>query len=295
MAPSHLVLVTGAAGFLGRHTVSALRANGRRVVAVDQKFGVDLEGVEAKVQTNLADPSILADFTKGEQFSLIHLAWPMNRSGEFSDQAAAVATLGRLADWCAASRCLRVIGLGSAEEYGDRAGCLNETDAPGEGLSPYGWAKHAVGTLLTQWSARTGIPVFWMRPFIVYGPGQTGDMMIPYAVRMARERKEAQFTDGLQQRDLVHVEDIARALVRALECEPQRAGVYNLGSGCPVRVKDVLERIASKAGARDLFHLGARARRCSEPDTQYADIGKAKEQLNWEPSIRWEDGIDGLV
>ena len=74
-------------------------------------------------------------------------------------------------------------------------------------LTPYGWAKQAAGTMLRSWCERNGMPGYWMRPFLVYGPGQTGNMVIPYALEQAQRGEAARFSDGLQQRDFVFVDD----------------------------------------------------------------------------------------
>jgi len=185
----------------------------------------------------------------------------------------------------------KVIAMGSAAEYGVRSGLIHEYDPPMEPLSPYGWAKRSAWMLASSWSRRTSIPLIWLRPFIIYGPGQRGDMMLPYAMAKAKAGEQAEFTDGLQERDFVHVTDVARAIRLAVEASCPGPHAINLGTGCPVKVRDVILAIARQYNAEHLFHLGARPRRPGEPERQVADVSLARELLQWIPKVDWEDGV----
>jgi nucleoside-diphosphate-sugar epimerase len=292
------IIVTGAEGFLGRQVVARLVAAGHPVIAVDRiaHEGEAQPGVVYH-QNDLSDPATLhpCPVVPASPFTLVHLAWDMRRHVGFVEQAEQVRLFAALLDHWTGKGLQRMVGMGSAEEYGSREGMLCETDSPEGLLSPYGWAKCAAGGLVRSWSARAGIPVWWLRPFIIYGPGQKGDMMIPYAMTCAREGREAEFTDGLQRRDFVHVGDVADAIVCAVQAEAAGFRVCNLGRGEPVAVRDVLMAIADGCGVRSLFHLGARPRRSGEPDVQVADTTEAREQLGWSAKIDWRDGIEEMV
>ena len=122
-------------------------------------------------------------------------------------------------------------------------------------------------------------------------------MAIPYALRCARERTTGEFSEGLQFRDFVHVDDVADGIAAAAlglpDLKPAFA-ICNLGRGEPVRLRDVLERIAVQTNSQDLFRFGARPMRPGEPQEQYADIAAAAELLGWRAKIPWAQGIDAL-
>jgi nucleoside-diphosphate-sugar epimerase len=292
------IIVTGSEGFLGRHVVARLVAGGHSVIAVDRiaHEGEALPGVVYH-QSDLSDPATLLPCSPEplHLFTLVHLAWDMRRHLGFVEQAEQVRLFAAVLESWAGRGLQRVVGMGSAEEYGSRDGVLRVADPPVGMLSPYGWAKRAAGELARNWSMRTGVPVWWLRPFIIYGPGQKGDMMIPYALTCAREGHEAEFTDGKQQRDFVHVEDVADAIVCAVQSESAGLRVGNLGRGEPVAVREVLMAIADGCGARSLFHLGARPRRPGEPEVQVADTTEARKQLGWSARIGWREGIEDMV
>lgn len=288
------IVITGAAGFLGREVVRACAMAGHSVLAVDRVETSSLAG--RAVRFLLADLSDPADLSKllsaaGPGAVLVHLAWDMRRHLGFAVQAEALRQFAALLDHAAAHGVTRVVAMGSAEEYGSAEGVLRETTASVPPLSPYGWAKRAAFDLAVAWGARSGVPVAWLRPFIIYGPGQRGEMMIPYAVERARRRERAEFTDGLQRRDFVHVADVADAVVRAAGASLPGVEPLNLGRGEGVAVADVLTTIARAFDAESCFQLGARPRRPGEPDLQVADTRRAESLLGWRARIGWQEGI----
>jgi len=289
--PSSLtVVVTGAAGFIGRRVVSRLIAKGLSVCAVDRApKPADLpEGVDYQC-TDLSENFPLLP----SKFILVHLAWNMNRANPDA-QKASVSGFSRL---LGTKGLLGVVGLGSAEEYGELEGCLSEDMAPGSRLSPYGQAKHEACRAVESWTSEPSHRAIWLRPFIVYGPGQRGNMMIPYALRCAAERQPADFSAGLQFRDFVHVDDVVEGIVQAALSVAGKGDAFlicNLGGGKPVQVREVLERIARQTNSQELFHLGARPMRAGEPEEQFASVVAADAVLGWQARISWEVGIDGL-
>ena len=290
MNASPQIVVTGAAGFIGQRVVARLAAAGATVVGVDR--APKPAGMPAGVEYRCGDLGKEIP-RRGGDFILVHLAWNMDRSDPKA-QAASVADFTRL---LGTNGLQGVVGLGSAEEYGDREGCLSEEMAPGLKLSAYGQAKSAACHAVELWSREPGRRAIWLRPFVVYGPGQGGNMAIPYALRCAKERSPAEFSEGLQFRDFVHVEDVADGIAQAalrLPAPGRAFTICNLGRGEPVKLRDVLERIALKTGAQDRFVFGARPMRGNEPKEQYAEVAAAERWLGWRARISWEAGVDDL-
>ena len=290
-----LTVVTGAHGFLGRHIVSRLAADGHQVLAVDRKafVGQVVEGVQYHL-SDLEDPATLIppDCEPVGRFALVHLAWDLrSRETSYKVQSEQVTTLAGLLDTWTGKGLSYVIAPGSAQEYGAKGGVLAEGVQPEEPLSPYGWAKRATFEMASSWSRRSGVGLLWLRPFIIYGPGQAGSMLVPYAVRQAMHGEQADFTDGKQTRDFVYVDDVVEAFSRGLGQQPQGIHELNLGSRDPVQVCDVLAAIADQFQARDNFHFGAKPRRLAEPDVQVADCTRAEQVLGWTPQVGWREGV----
>ena len=297
--PIVLIVITGAQGFLGQRVVAGLAEAGHQILAVDRKpmIGHPVEGVIYHV-SDLTDPDTLIppECEPVGAFGLVHLAWDMRRpESAYYIQSQQVTLLAGLLDsWCERGLQFLVVP-GSAQEYGSHTGKLSEDLAGLEPLTPYGWAKNSAYKMAVSWSKRTEIDLLWLRPFIVYGAGQAGNMLIPYAIRQAISGQHADFTDASQWRDFVHIDDVATAIIEGVS-QP-RSGVHtiNLGSGKATQVRSVLERIGESFGMLDHFHFGAIPRRPGEPEEQVAEIIRAKEILHWTPTIAWEAGIDRLV
>ena len=283
------IVVTGAAGFIGRRVVARLAVEAD-VIALDRT--PDPGGWPTGVEYRQLDLDREMPAFKGN-WILVHLAWSLDRA----NAAAQRESLQAFARLLGQAGLAGVVGLGSAEEYGEREGRLRENMAPGAKLSAYGQAKHAAGKALESWARGAGRKAVWLRPFVVYGPGQGGNMAIPYALRCARERIPGEFSEGLQFRDFVHVDDVADGIAAAALALPALKPAFvvcNLGWGEPVRLRDVLERIADQTNARNLFRFGARPMRPGEPQEQYAETSSAADLFGWRAKISWKKGIDAL-
>lgn len=284
------IVVTGAAGFIGRRVVDRLARTEADLTAMDRV--ADPGGWPAGVDYRQMDLDREMPGFKGK-WVLVHLAWSLDRANVAAQQES-LRTFARL---LGQDGLAGVVGLGSAEEYGEREGRLREDMAPGAKLSAYGQAKHAAGKALEAWARGAGRKAVWLRPFVVYGPGQGGNMAIPYALRCARERTPGDFSEGLQFRDFVHVDDVADGIAAAALALPALKPAFaacNLGRGEPVRLRDVLERIADQMNARELFRFGARPMRPGEPQEQFADVASAADLFGWRAKIPWKQGIDAL-
>ena len=289
------MVVTGAQGFLGRKVLARLAQQGHQLVAVDRNPVVNrpLDGVTYHV-SDLSDPETLLPgaFEGLGPFVLVHLAWDMRRpDAAYHIQASQVSLLAGLLDAWGSEGLHYLIAPGSAQEYGAQNGVLQESMSPREPLTPYGWAKHSACSMAASWAERTGVGLLWLRPFIVYGPEQTGAMLVPYAIRQALSKQPADFTDGEQLRDFVFVDDVVSAIVSGVERQLAGLNIVNLGGEEPVRVRDVLSEVARLYDAEGLWRFGARPRRQGEPEIQVADISRAKNLLDWRPTVPWREGL----
>jgi len=288
------VVVTGSEGFLGRHAVARLAADGHHVIAVDRVYHrADPAPGVINHHADLSEPQYLLPhgMESSGPFTLVHLAWDMRRYEGYAIQAEQIRQCADLLDYWGERGLQRVLAMGSAEEYGGRSGVLAEDDPGVFPLSAYGWAKHSTRDLVHFWSVKTGIPCTWLRPFIMYGPGQRGDMLIPSAIEAARQKRKTQFTDGRQCRDFIFIADVVEAMSLAVRAPLEGFQAFNLGRGEAVAVADVLMAIARRYDAADLFELGARPRRPGEPPLQVADTTRARERLGWSAKVGWSEGL----
>jgi dTDP-L-rhamnose 4-epimerase len=143
-----------------------------------------------------------------------------------------------------------------------------------------------------------GIPTTALRFFNVYGSRQalsnpyTGVAAI-FCARLLNDRPPLVFEDGKQQRDLVHVCDVARAVVAAAE-RPVAGEAINIGSGEALSVRDIAECLALELDKDIAPEIVGKYRR-GDIRHCYADISKARRLLHWEPQHAFRQGVTELV
>lgn len=165
--------------------------------------------------------------------------------------------------------------------------------------SVYAISKMDQELLCLSVGAAYGIDAVALRYFNAYGPRQalsnpyTGVAAI-FGSRLLNGRAPAIFEDGLQRRDFIHVRDVARATVLALESPQAKGHAINVGVGDPMTIRQVAETLAGALGVdvepeiTGLYRAGD-IRHC------WADTTKARELLGFEPDIAFTDGVKELV
>jgi dTDP-L-rhamnose 4-epimerase len=144
-----------------------------------------------------------------------------------------------------------------------------------------------------------GIPTLALRFFNVFGPHQalsnpyTGVLAI-FAARLLNNRPPLVFEDGRQRRDFVHVQDVARACVLALESD-HSGDVFNIGSGQSRTIQSVACDLARVMGQAKIAPEITGKYRAGDIRHCFADIGKSRALLGFEPRVTFEDGLDELA
>lgn len=250
------VLITGAAGFVGRHTVEAFNHIGYRVSAVDVRPSPDRPAYSAHwFRRNFADPSLLAEIADGRFRTVIHQAANSDTRAEATGELEETNTLGplRLAEACHAGGA-RLIYASSHAVYGTlrhRVPIAEDADCdPGRcsgPLNPYAASKLALDQ---QMRNRYGIGLEWigLRYTNVFGADETdkGSMasILSQLVRQtAHTGRIRVFDDSLTAaRDYIPVEAVVETIVRLAETElPVPPRVYNLGAGFAVSFAEIAQ------------------------------------------------------
>ncbi|MGW4765841.1 NAD-dependent epimerase/dehydratase family protein [Streptomyces pseudogriseolus] len=320
------VLVTGGAGFIGSHVVTALRERGHDPVVFDVRSdpAADVRAPDA-VRAALAGVDAVC-----HQAAMVGLGTGFADAPEYVSRndlgtavlltAMAEAGVGRLVlagsmvvygegrYVCAKHGVVRPGPRAEADLAAGRfeppcpvcgaalAPGLVAEDAPADPRNVYATTKLAQEHLAAAWARVTGGSAVSLRYHNVYGPGMPRDT--PYAgvasfFRSALARGEAPrvFEDGDQRRDFVHVRDVASANVAALEADP-RAGVltaYNTGSGIPHTVGDLAHALAEAHGGPSPVVTGEF--RLGDVRHITADSARLRAELGWKPEITFEEGM----
>ncbi|QGJ69061.1 Hypothetical protein PBC10988_7260 [Planctomycetales bacterium 10988] len=291
-----LNVITGSQGFVGKALVERLQQLHLPYLATtrltkDKKSLQVLNGICHFVDLSKPESLIPKRFFD-QPFRLIHLAWCTGERKSFQANAAQVHHLAGLLDYWTGKGLSEVIALGSAEEYAEAGGKLSDRSVPHGNFSPYGWGKRTAYHLVKSWAKKSDIKTSWLRPFIIYGPGQQGNMLIPYAIEKALNNESGDFTDGKQQRDFLYIDDLIDAVANVISIPHQGFKSYQLGNGSPIEVCEILQTIHLFGHCRSEWNYGAIPRRPGEPVEQYADIRRTKKELKWRPKIDFEEGIN---
>jgi nucleoside-diphosphate-sugar epimerase len=302
------VLVTGAAGFIGRASLEPLRAAGfevsavlspRRPDALD-RAGIALPETEVR-HVDLTDPAAVEALLEAARPThLLHFAW--------------IATPGLYWQseenyrWLSASRYLlaafgrrggvRAVMAGSCAEYDwSRVEVCDERSSPladeAGAATPYAACKIAMQRSLEEYGQAHGISTAWGRIFFQYGPGEHRDRLIASVIVNLLAGREARCTHGRQIRSFLHVVDVGAAFAALLASSVQ--GPVNIGSGERIAIGELLERLAREIRRPDLLQLGARPAPPGEPAVLVPDIGRLREEVGWSPRWRLDEGLKDTV
>lgn len=300
-----IYLVTGAAGFLGRYLVRALRAQGKTVRALDLCVPQDAEPEAEWRLGDVRDTEAVQKACAGVDV-VYHLAAliPQRRADAATMQAVNVGGTQHVLDASLARGVRRVVYLSSVEIFGVPAIVPCPEDGPLAPLGEYGRNKIAAEKACLQ-AVERGLEVTILRPPTIIGPGLAEPFLVGMLNDIRAGRPVMLLGKGQNRFQFVHVEDVVTACLIAAD-HPAAAGqAFHIGSADvpPIRsmVEEVIHRVGSTSTVRSIPVPLARVvmsllrplgKAPLEPEhlaiavADYLfDIGKARRMLSWEP--RW--------
>lgn len=284
---------------MGRHLVNRLLKEGVTLAIITRDKTSAKPDLGLKIQADLLDyPRLKHEVRSFAPEVIIHLAGvrPVGRSWAAVQQAYQVNLWGtmNLLRSLQGSPCKAIIMMGSAAEYGRSAAPYRENQAL-RPLTAYGAAKAATTNLGLLAGHYFQLPVTVLRPTVVYGPGQGEQFFIAQLLRSLLAGKTFAMTAGEQYRDFIYITDVVEAIWRAA-CNPAAAGgVFNIGSGVSLPLREVAELAASMLGCRHLLKLGAKPYQSDEQFAYCVDVTLARQLLKWQPQKTLEQGLAATI
>jgi UDP-glucuronate 4-epimerase len=309
---SHTIMVTGAAGFIGSHTVTKLVALGHSVIGVDNLNDYyNPEWKRENLQPLLDEPNftffetdVLDSKKMDEIFAqhqpqiVIHLAARAGvlRSLEQPELYAEVNVLGttRMLEISKKYKVSKFIFASSSSVYGNQTKLpFSETDPCNEPVSPYAATKKSGEMMCNSYSLTSEMNIVCLRFFTVYGPSGRPDMA-PYLFTEAllSDQPITQYGDGSTKRDYTYIDDIVNGIVSCLELK-SKFEVINLGNNQPVSLKDFISTLEKITGKK--ANLVFKEMPAGDVNQTWADITKAQRLLQYQPQTSLEDGLQKFV
>lgn len=306
MTQTKTVFFTGGAGFIGMHVIPLLLERGYNVRLFDNMFRGDRERVAELASTGrveLIDQDVryggaVHQAMKGCE-SVIHFAAvSINKSQADPYESIDINMVGNNNVFAAAADhgVRRVVFASSASVYGDPEKIPMHEDDPLRPLTPYCISKRAGEDLLGFYQRRAGLSWIALRYFNVYGEGQKTTAYYTSVINhfVARlQRGEAPVIDGKgeQSMDFIHVRDIARATVLALEAEKANVPI-NVGTGIDTSIATLAQLLIAAVGVDVEPQFNPRDVLVSR---RAADVRRAREILGFEAAISVEAGMTDLA
>jgi UDP-glucose 4-epimerase len=308
------VLVIGAAGYIGSHCLRQLEAFGHEPVVLDNLVFGHRSAVPSHLpfyDGDLGDPSLLKRIFEIEKIDVVMHFAAFAYVGEsvtdplkyydnnFARPVALLQTMRKFG-------VTKFVFSSTCATYGIPDRLPITEDLPQRPINPYGQTKLDVETMLKACASAYGLSFAAFRYFNAAGAAEDGSIgedhdpethLIPLVIDAATGRRECVTVfgddyptpDGTCLRDYVHVDDLARAHIAAFSklSAPGVRLFYNLGTGKPHSVKEVIETVEDVTGLKVPVKKGER--RPGDPPALYADSTRALRDLNWQikfPGIR---------
>jgi len=305
-AEARRVLVTGGAGYIGSHAAKALRRAGCEVVVYDSLLAGHREAVRygAFERGDITDVATVRQALRRHRITAVmHFAALLDVGESVRDPigyyrnnvGGALSVLEAMA-----GEAVRYFVFSSTcATYGEPIETPITESHPQNPINSYGETKLAVERALPHFHRAYGTTASVLRYFNASGADPDGEIgedhspeihLIPRAIEAATGGRGLQVfgddyptPDGTCLRDYIHVSDLANAHVKALEAivETGKSTVYNLGTGRPHSVKEVIGAVERVTGRRVPWTLAPR--RAGDPAVLYAAPGKAQAELHWKP------------
>ncbi|MBJ01613.1 MAG: epimerase [Planctomycetes bacterium] len=311
------VLVTGGAGFIGSHLCEALLERGDEVVVLDNfndfydpaikrenaaalgeggPGGPGGNGSGARVvEGDIRDAELVESlFVEGQFEAVVHLAAMAGVRPSLADpllyQDVNVRGTMILMEAIRRRPGLRFVFASSSSVYGGNKDVPFREDAHlNRPVSPYAATKRAGELLAYTWHHLYGVPTTCLRFFTVYGPRQRPEMAIhKFVARCLAGEPIPFFGDGGSRRDYTYIADIIDGVLRALD---RCAGyeIYNLGESETTTLSSLVEQIGAACGREP--RLERLPDQPGDVPITFADIGKAREKLDYAPSTSVSEGL----
>ncbi len=294
-----MILITGGAGFIGKHLVGSCLGRHDEVTIIDkvpmpEEFSAKI-GVAYRQADAYRIESLLPK-RKQPGLRIVHLAAETSVSRSLlrplSSVRANVGVTCALLEFARKMDSKSFLFASSAAVYGEREAACREIDSP-DPRSPYAASKLAGEYYCRVYAKTYGIPVSILRFFNVYGPGQSdhySGVVTAFLKAVSQGRPPKINGDGKQTRDFVFVKDVVEAILKSLDTRLPPGGIMNIGTGRAITINKLALKalqVLRKENTQPI-HLPAKA---GEVRFSRADISLARRKIRFQPRYDIDNGL----
>jgi len=291
-------VVTGGAGFVGSHLVKLLVEEGHEITVIDNLHKGKKENLASVInkikfeKIDIRDCESMRKVLKNidgvfHQAALTVVQDSFSRPEEYFDvNVRGTENIFKLA----IENKFKVVYASSSSVYGHKLETPIAEDTERNPINPYGKTKLETEHLVEKYS-KLNAEIIGLRYFNVFGTGQTLDyagVITKFLDRIRVGKAPIIFGNGLQIRDFIHVNDVARANLLAMESNSSNL-IVNIGTGNAISILDLANMIISTSGLKTnpIFAEALKG----DIEKSHADISQAKKHFNWEPKIELQDWL----
>lgn len=295
-------LITGGCGFIGSHLAERLVAQNHLVTVVDDLSNGKRENLPAQatfIRGDITMPGIFDPLLAAIDgcFHLAAIASVQLGAGERGHQVNRGGTMALFKSIARCQKYIPVVYASSAAVYGNAKELPVKETAPCTPLSDYGTDKLRGEEYARQAAETHRIPSIGLRFFNVYGKRQDPDSPYSGVISIFGKRMKAHdpitiYGDGGQSRDFIHVSDVVRAMTMSMQALEQKKilqGIFNICTGRPCSINELVRTIAKITGSRSqVTHV---AKRNDDIRQSLGDATLAKNTLRFEAALSLEKGL----
>ena len=283
------IFVTGGTGFIGKSLIPILLSKGHQLLVLTRKADIQTHKNLAAVVGDLSQPSTFREALRSfEPNCSVHLAWQGLPDYSFENCRKNLLAGLEVFELLRQTGCEKVVAIGTCWEYGDLSGAVSESSI-GSSLNLFASFKLALKQIGDSFLGEPNSNFVWARPFFIYGPNQRPSALMPTVFRSLESNEIPPIQNDGAVNDFVHVEDVATAIALLTEASGAR-GVYNIGSGEPRSVWEVVNQIARSLKRPEVYE-----RREKSLDGAFWASTQRITELGWRPSFGFQQGVSQTV
>ena len=293
---SKKILITGATGFIGYHLAKYCLKLNWSVTSISTKKPIKtrkLKNVEYLI-CDLYDKNKLNKKLSLDFDYVVNLAGYVDHSKKKKTLYSHYNGCKNISEIFLKKKIKKFVQIGSSIEYGRNLSPQKENLDNRKIFSIYGKAKLMSTNYLLSLYKKHNFPVSVLRLYLVYGPYQDRNRVIPIVIDNALKSKEFDCSLGTQFRDFVYVDDVVNGIIKSLKNKKTNGQIINLGAGKPIMIKDIILKICKIIGSGKP-QFGKIKFRKDEIKNLYPSITKAKKILNWMPKVKINLGLKKTI